>query len=178
MKNFISRKSFMLSLLAMLMSVSLFAQDKPQRQSPAATAEGTIHGAAITIKYSSPAVKGRKIWGDLVPFDKVWRAGANEATIFETSKAIKVEGKTLPAGKYSLYLTPGENEWKVIFNSQTGQWGINRDGSTTDDATKDVLVVTVKPKKSVTMEERLVYRITKTGFEMAWDNLVVPVTIK
>ena len=77
-------------------------QDKSKRASPPMTATGTIDDATITINYSAPSVKGRKVWGELVPYGQVWRTGANEATIFETDHAIKIGGKGLPAGKYSL----------------------------------------------------------------------------
>src|SRR5262245_46923680 len=119
-----------LTMTAMLFSSVLWAQNQA---SPPATATGKVNGATITINYSSPGVKGRQIWGALVPYDQVWRAGANAATIFETDKDIKVEGKDLKAGKYSLYILPTEKEWTFIFNSQTGQWGIKNDGSTTED---------------------------------------------
>jgi len=172
-------KGFVLALAGVFMSSTILAQaDKSTRPSPPATASGKVQGATITIDYSSPAVKGRKIWGDLVPYDKVWRAGANEATIFQTDKDIQVEGKTLAAGKYSLYIIPGEKEWTIIFNSATGQWGINRDGSTTEDPAKDVLRVTVKPKKSATANERLMYTVNDKGFSLLWENLEVPVAIR
>lgn len=162
---------------ALLFTANADAQQQPPK-SPAATATGTVNGANISIKYSSPAVNGRQIWGALVPYDKVWRAGANQATIIETDKDIKVEGKTLPAGKYSLYAIPGEKEWTIIINSQTGQWGITRQGETTEDPAKDVLRVMVKPKKSASMNERLVYTINNKGFVLSWENLDVPVSIK
>jgi len=151
-----------------------------QRASPAATATGVLtNGANITIKYSSPGVKGREIYGtDLVPYDKVWRAGANEATTFETDKDLKVEGKPLPAGKYSIYAIASAKDWIIIFNSATGQWGINRDGTTTEDPAKDVIRVTVTPKKTTTLTERLVYTINKDGFVLSWEYLDVPVSIK
>jgi hypothetical protein len=179
MKRLMLTKGFFLTMAVMLMSSVLWAQaDKSARPSPPGTATGKIGDATITINYSSPAVKGRQIWGSLVPYDKVWRAGANEATIFETDKDIKVEGKPLPAGKYSLYAIPGENEWTIIFNSATGQWGIKRTGETTREEAKDVLDVKVKPRKSPTMNERLVYEVTKKGFVLRWENLEVPVSIK
>ncbi len=146
--------------------------------SPKATATGTIGSANITVNYNSPFVKGRKIWGDLVPFGKVWRAGANEATKFETDKDITIEGKKLPAGKYTLYLLVNETECTVIINSKTGQWGINRDGSTTEDPANDVLRVNVKPKKSAKMNESLVYTFDKKGLTLSWENWDIPVSIK
>ncbi len=178
MKSTILKKSILLSLFGIMITLTTMAQDKPEKPSPAKVSDGTINGTTVKISYSSPAVKGRTIWGDLVPYDKVWRAGANEATTFEVDKPIKVQGKTLPAGKYSLYAAPGEKEWKIIFNSQTSQWGINRDGSTSDDPAKDVLVVTVKPVKSDTMNERLIYKISDKGFALMWENLTVPVMVK
>lgn len=156
---------------------NLNAQPGP-RPSPKMTATGKIGAANVTITYGSPSVKGRKIWGGLVPYDKVWRSGANEATLFETDKDLMVEGKKLPAGKYSLYTIPGEKEWQVIFNSQTGQWGIERSGETTRKPDKDVLVVTAKPKKSATMQESLIYKIDNHGFVIQWENLEVPVSVK
>jgi len=179
MKRSIITKGFVLALAGVVVTSTILAQDdKSKRPSPPAIATGTVNGATVTINYSSPSVKGRKIWGDLVPYDKVWRAGANEATIFETSKDIQVEGKTLAKGKYSLYAIPGEKGWTIIFNSATGQWGINRDGTTTEDPAKDVLRVKVKSKKSANLNERLIYTIDDKGFALQWDNLEVPVSIK
>ena len=172
-------KGIILALVGIFMTSTIRAQgDKSQRPSPPATATGKVNGATITINYSSPSVKGRTIWGDLVPYDKVWRAGANEATIFETDKDIKVEDKALAKGKYSLYAIPGEKEWTIIFNSATGQWGINRDGTTTEDPAKDVLRVKVKSKKSASFNEKLIYTVDDNGFALQWDNLEVPVSIK
>ncbi len=166
---------------ALIMSTMVSAQaDKSSRPSPPATAGGKIAGATITIDYSSPSVKGRQIWGGLVPYGKPWRAGANEATLFKTDQAIKVEGKSLPAGQYSLFAIPGEKEWSIIFNSQTGQWGIKRGGDANRDPAKDVLTVVVKPAKSATMNEKLIYEITVAprGFALRWENLEVPVALQ
>lgn len=170
-------QSLFLAVAGIFLTSSVWAQGKTPA-SPPETATGKVHGTNITIDYSSPGVKGRKIWGELVPYDKVWRAGANKATIFKTDKDIKVEGKSLPAGSYSLYALPGEKEWTIIFNSETGQWGIKQDGSTTEDPAKDVLRVTVKPKKSKNFNERMAYVINNDGFALVWENLEVPVKIK
>lgn len=163
-----------LTLTIMLMSSVTWAQPA----SPAATATGKVGDATITVTYSSPSVKGRQIWGGLVPYDQVWRAGANKATIFETDKDIKVEGKALPAGKYSLYAIPGEKKWTIILNSETGQWGIKRDGTTTEDPAKDVIKVDVKPEKASAMTEKLTYEVNSKGVALIWENLKVPVAIK
>ena len=174
-------KQAVLSLLAILLTTfSAMAQgqgDKASRPSPPASTSGTIGAANVTINYSSPAVKGRKVWGEMVPYGKAWRAGANEATIFETDKAIKVGGKDLPAGKYSLFAVPGETEWQFIFNSQTGQWGVKRGGDANRDPANDVLTVTAKAAQS-TMIERLAYEVTGSGFVLKWENLAVPVAVQ
>jgi len=178
-------KGLFLTMLGLMMSTLIFAQaDKTKRASPPETATGTINSSHITINYSSPAVKGRKIWGGLVPYDKVWRLGANEATTFETSKDITVEGKKLAAGKYTLYAIPGEKEWTFIFNSKTVDngkpvWGIKDEkGTTTEDPANDVLRVMAKPEKSSTFNERMKINVTKSGFVVEWENLKVPVSIK
>ncbi|QPH41243.1 DUF2911 domain-containing protein [Pedobacter endophyticus] len=168
-------KSIALLFTAITISVSSMAQDASQpKPSPAATATGKVKGATITINYSSPAVKGRKIWGGLEAYDKVWRAGANEATTFETDKDIMVEGKALAAGKYSFFLIPKESgTWTAIFNKEPKQWGAYK-----YEESKDALRVDVKTKPLKATQERLVYKITKSGFSLDWDKISVPVTIK
>jgi Protein of unknown function (DUF2911) len=162
-----------------LASTSLWAQqDKSKRASPPDSAMGVIHGANIKVTYGSPSVKGRKVWGDLVPYNKAWRAGANEATVFQTDKVIKVNGKKLPAGKYSLFAIPGEKKWDIVLNSQTGQWGIKRGGDANYDSTNNVITVSVTTKASTSMNERLVYEVTKKALILKWENLEVPIPIK
>jgi hypothetical protein len=178
---FIRLASFL--FIVLLMSSYTWAQgDKNSRPSPPATAKGKIKDATITIDYSSPSVKGRTIWGSLVPYNKIWRAGANEATIFTTDKDIMVEGKKLPAGKYSLFMTPGEKEWTVIFNSETGQWGIKRTGDANLDPAKNVLEVKVKPKTEKDVQEKLTYtvedKMMDKGFYLRWEKIKVFVSIK
>lgn len=175
MKKTSTTKGLVLAFTLLL--ISSIAWSQANRPSPAATATGKVKGATITINYSSPAVKGREIWGSLVPYGEVWRAGANEATTLETDKDIKVEGKSLPAGKYSLFATPGEKEWTIILNSETGQWGIKRGGVANRDPANDVVTVNVKPKKSASMNERLTYVVNDTGFVLRWENLEVPVSL-
>ena len=132
------------------------AQEAKVRASLKAGAMQTLGtDAVVKIEYGRPGVKGRKIWGDLVPYGLApgnkysenkpypWRAGANENTTFESNKDLLVEGKPLPAGKYSIHMIPGETEWIVIFNKNTSAWG-----SYTYKQEEDALRVTVKPVKS------------------------------
>jgi hypothetical protein len=149
------------------------AQAQQTVASPAEVAKGKAAGADITIAYGSPAVKGRTVWGELVPYDKVWRAGANDATTFETSKDIQVEGKTLPAGKYAFFTIPGKDKWTVIFNKEAKQWGAYK-----YDESKDALRVQVTPRKAASFSERLAYAVNNNGIVMRWADMEVPVAVK
>ncbi|WP_443938092.1 DUF2911 domain-containing protein [Pedobacter sp. MW01-1-1] len=163
-----------LFLVTSVVSVHVQAQESASRPSPAASATGTIKGAEITINYSSPSVKDRKIWGKLVPYNKVWRAGANEATTFESTKDLKIEGKVLPAGKYSFFVIPKETgTWTVIFNKEPKQWGAFK-----YEESKDQLRVEVKPTALVAKQEQLLYKIDSKGFSLNWDKVAVPVKVK
>lgn len=100
----------------------LHGQYSRPRLSPHETSTATIDGARISITYGRPSVRGRKIFGSLVPFDRVWMPGADEATIFQTSAALQFVNFKLPAGSYSLYTLPGESKWTLIINKKTGQF--------------------------------------------------------
>jgi len=103
-------------------------QDKSKRPSPAGTAACSFEdGKKITVDYSRPSMRGRKIMGGLVPYGKVWRTGANEATSFVTDADLTVEGVSVPHGSYTLYTLPSAQTWKLIINKQTGQWGTKYD---------------------------------------------------
>ncbi len=139
------------------------------RPSPARQAQGTIGEAAITINYSSPSVRGRTIWGDLVPYGKVWRTGANEATTFEVSKDVMIEGKKLAAGKYGLFTIPSEGKWAVIFNTVPDQWGAND-----YDESKDALRVEVSPQTLAEPVEAMEFAIEADQVVLRWEKLAVP----
>ena len=171
MKALVNFKAFTVLMCALFMSVAVMAQDKPA--SPHKGVKGEVAGSTITIRYGSPYVKGRKIWGGLVPYNKVWRAGANEATTFTTDQTIHIEGQLLPAGEYGFFLIPGETKWVVIFNRVYDQWG-----AYDYDKNADILRVEVKPKTLSTLNERLVYKINADSFSMIWENLEVPVSVK
>ncbi len=131
----------------------------------------------ITVVYNRPYKKGRAIYGGLVPYDKVWRTGANEATTFETTKDLMFGDKTLKAGKYSLWTTPREQTWTIFFNSETGQWGVGFNGEANRDAVKDALAVDAN---LVTIEkefEQFTIGIEKSDEEyeltFIWDKTLV-----
>lgn len=122
------KKTAIATALLLCALVVVAQQDKSKRPSPPGSAQFTFSdGKKITIDYSRPSAKGRKIYGELVPYGKVWRTGANEATTFVTEKDIDVGGTRVPAGSYTLFSLPTEGGWKLILSKQTGQWGTNYD---------------------------------------------------
>src|SRR5437763_15334692 len=120
-------RKLILMALAILVAVPLAAQPAPQlrtpRPSPKASVMQTIGLTDITITYSRPGVKGRQIFGGLVPYGKVWRTGANAATQFVVSGDVTIEGQKLPAGSYSMHTIPGPDSWTLVFNTDANQWG-------------------------------------------------------
>lgn len=146
---------------------SLAAQDiELPRVSPKASVSYTIGFTEVIVNYSSPAVKERLIWGAVVPYDKVWRGGANEATTVEFSTDVNIEGQTLRAGKYALFFIPGEKEWTVIFNKKTDQWG-----AYTYNEALDEVRFTVEPKMNEGLQERLIYTIHDMKMDMGYIKL-------
>ncbi len=165
------QKKFQLLFIALLTVTFANAQNKPA--SPAASATGKINGATISINYSSPSVKGRVIWGELVPFNKIWRAGANAATTIETDKDLVIEGKKLPAGKYSFFVIPNEKECVLIFNKVAKMSGTNN-----YDEKEDQLRVTVKQQMADSSTESLVYNINKNSIVLSWEKWNIPFSVK
>jgi len=101
------------------------AQDKSKRPSPPEQAQCKFSdGKTITVDYSSPRAKSRKIFGELVPYGQVWRTGANEATTFVTTTGVTADGRDVPAGNYTIFTVPEQNKWTLIVNKKTGEWGI------------------------------------------------------
>src|ERR1035437_5918867 len=114
--------TFALCLIAFMPSISK-AQLKMPQASPKASVMQMVGLTEISIDYHAPSVKGRTIWGDLVPYDSVWRTGANEATVISFSDDVMIEGKKLAAGKYAIFTIPGKAEWTIIFNKKKDLWG-------------------------------------------------------
>lgn len=167
------------ALLAVPFAASLAAQDKPApvrltplRVSPACTVSQDIGISKIEIAFARPAVKGRKIWGGLLPFGQVWRAGANNATTITFSHAAKVAGKDLAAGTYGFFVIPNEKAWTLILNKKAKQWG-----SYDYKAEEDVLRWDMQPQTAA-LQEYLDYRVIPSGIsqatvELGWEKLRV-----
>jgi tetratricopeptide (TPR) repeat protein len=155
------------------------AQLRLPQASPKAQVSQTIGLTDVTVSYHTPGVKGREVWGKMVPYGQVWRSGANEATLITFTDSVKVNGKSLPAGTYSLYTLPeSENKWSVIFNKNTTLWGT--EGYKPEE---DVLRVPVTPASSPTLVESLQYTFTQVNttsalLNLAWEKLVIPMTIE
>ena len=146
-----------------------------KRPSPLVTKEGQIAGKTIKVQYGSPAVKGRTVWGDLVPYNVVWRTGANEASFIDLATAITVEGKSLAAGKYSIFTIPKESgTWTVIFNSD---WNLEH-GHFQYNEKNDVLRVEVQPQWEQTSQESLSMEVESTGLVIRWEKLKLPISIQ
>lgn len=139
----------------------------------------TADDLTVRVFYNRPYKKGRVIFGGLVPYDKVWRTGANEATTLETNQDLSFGGKVLKAGKYSVFTTPGEQTWKIIFNSETGQWGVDFNGEANRDPARDVLTVDVPSVLQEKEFEQFTISLEGTGGEMElilmWDKTLVSV---
>lgn len=165
--------SFSLSfalLSSSLFSVALAAPVELPRPSPAASVFEKIGTAKLTVTYSRPAVKGREIWGGLVPYGAIWRLGANDATTLEVSEACKVAGHDLPAGSYALFAIPSKDKWTIVVNAQAKQWG-----AYFHDAKKDVFSFDVTPSPGA-HQEWLEFRLHPDSpkslrVEMAWEKL-------
>lgn len=126
MEDFMLRKSVSALLLIVVCAISSAQEDKSKRPSPPAQAQCKFaDGKTIKVDYSSPRMRGRKIFGDLVPYGEVWRTGANEATAFASDEnLITVKGVSIPAGKYTIFTVPNPEDWTLIINKHTGEWGI------------------------------------------------------
>ena len=161
----------LLIALFLVTGTTIIAQEKKPKSPPMETVE-KVGDVEVTINYSSPSVKGREIYGELVPFDKLWRAGANEATTIKFSKAVNVSGEKLDAGTYSFFVLPKEDgKWEVIFNKEPKQWGTYK-----LDRDKDALVTKGITKKIGKVEE-LVYSIEGNFIYLDWDTTRLVVEI-
>ena len=150
-----------------------------KKHSPERTAAYTEMGYDLTVSYSSPSKKGRKIFGGLVPYDIVWRTGANEPTVFTTKTDISMGGQTLPAGEYSLWTTPSVEQWTVYFNNEIPDWGVTFSG-VARDAQYDVVTVQVPTQNTESPVENFSISFEQDAtpeLVLAWDQTKIAVPI-
>ena len=159
-------------------------QQQTKKSSPEKNITYSKGELKLNLFYCSPSKKDREIFGNLVPYDEVWRTGANEASTFTTNKDIMIAGKPLPAGKYTLWTIPSETSWKVIFNDKMYGWGVKlTNQKASRDPDHDVLVVDGKVSKSLNTVEKfsITLRVSSPDTSIlmfAWDNVVVPLEIR
>jgi hypothetical protein len=178
MKRFLLFAGIGVAVIAGAMIVTMFFMKKYTKSfSPEDETVFNYSDLTINVFYNRPSKKGREIFGNLVPYNVVWRTGANEATTFETNKNLNFEGKILPAGKYSLWTIPGETNWTIIFNSEYGQWGINSNGEANRDSSRDVLSIEVPSVHQDHVIEQFTIAFEQIGEEaemvLMWDQTIV-----
>ena len=171
-------KFFLIAILTVPLA-SLAQSPEQQRTSPLAIAAMRYKDAYVKITYCRPQKLGREIFGNLVPYGQVWRTGANEATTFETNKTITIEGKKLSPGKYSVWTIPDTTTWTVIFNGESGQWGVNHKGEANRNPELDVLSIPVHAVKQKNVFEQFTIAFEEMGEDvemvLLWDNTVVAI---
>ncbi len=160
------RKIAILTLAVLFLASLAFADHDTQKKplSPPAKAEAKIGGKNVSVAYSAPSKRGRVIMGELVPYGQVWRTGANAATTLTTGADLMLGNLHVPAGTYTLYTIPGEKEWTLIVNKQTGQWGTNY------DASQDLGRVKMSVKALKAPVETFVIGVTPKALTLTWEN--------
>jgi hypothetical protein len=149
-------------------------KDKMDRPSPPARTEAQIGKAKVSIDYSQPSVKGRKIWGGLEEYNKIWRTGANEANVFETDHPLLINNDTIPKGKFCIFTIPTPTDWTVIINKEYDQWGVYNYMQS-----KDVLRIKVQPYRTKDITEKMTFGIDSTGkLSFAWEHLKFDLQVK
>jgi tetratricopeptide (TPR) repeat protein len=165
----------------LLWTLPAVAQIKHPKASPFATVRQDIGLSAVTVEYSRPAVKGRELFGGLVPFGRIWRVGANESTKFTTTSELEILGNELAQGTYALYAFPEKDTWEVVFHKNTAHWG---DGRTAYNPAEDAFRIKVTPQKTDTWQENFLISfdsIRHNGALMQWKwgytSIAIPITV-
>lgn len=155
-------------------------KSQTKKHSPEQNITHSQSGLEVKVFYCSPAKKDRKIFGELVPYNEVWRTGANEASTFTTNKDLEINGSLLKAGTYSLWTIPNEKSWQIIFNSEMHGWGVKfTDQSPSRDPNNDALISEAMVSKSLTTTENFTIGFSETSdntfiMMLSWDDVVVP----
>jgi len=160
-------------------------KNNTKKHSPEQQVSYTQGDLSIDLFYCAPSKKDRVVFGDLVPYDEVWRTGANEASTFTTNKDLLVEGQELPAGVYTLWTIPGETQWQVIFNSQMYSWGVRfTDQKPAREPEYDVVNATATVSESISVQEQFSINVIDSDpagsmvLLLAWDKVVVPLKME
>ena len=172
-------KKFLSACSILLVFVSSFAQVQTPQPSPYGKIEQMVGLTKIEISYSRPGMRDRKIFGDLVPYDKIWRTGANENTVISFSDPVQINGEKLPAGSYALYTIPRKGSWEVIFYADTNNWGVPQKF----DDSKIALKTTAKVMKMPIPMETFTIVIDEITNDSAvlsflWENTVASISIE
>jgi len=180
----LKRLLIILSILALgLLLYSVFVENIfSPRLSPKDSAKISLNDLGIKVEYNRPSKRERDIFGALVPFDQVWRTGANEATTFETNKDLTINGMRLNKGKYTIWTVPMANSWKVMFNSKQYEWGVNEKMQPMWDPNYDVLEIEVPTRQIESTVEKFTIAFDNTTgnlkLTMAWDNTLIEIPIE
>ncbi|MDQ3101141.1 MAG: DUF2911 domain-containing protein [Bacteroidota bacterium] len=172
-----------LIIVAVLVVIGYFSFQRMKEDTKKASPEETVslraEGLEVDVTYSRPSKKGRDIFGGLVPYKQVWRTGANEATSFTTNKDLKVGDKPLPAGKYTLWTIPGQDEWTVIFNGKEYMWGVGSGGASSREPEADVASIDVPVTMLTDTIQQFTIRFDQQPARMImeWDLVQVAVPI-
>ncbi len=144
------------------------------QKSPRIQTEGTVNGIKVMIDYGAPSVKGRTIWGGLEKYGQVWRAGANENTTIAFDKDVKINGKSLAAGKYGFFLIPNEDgNWVAIFSKKNDAWGAYSYAEADDALRTDIKAEFVSD-----VQEQLMYAVDNSGIVFAWDKVRLNIPVE
>ncbi|WP_299129999.1 DUF2911 domain-containing protein [uncultured Winogradskyella sp.] len=179
----LKRLLIVLSIIAVgLLLYSVFGENLFFRKSPKDTAEITLNDLKLEVEYNRPSKRNRTIFGALVPYNKVWRTGANEATTFKTNKNLLIDGILLKKGKYTLWTVPKQKSWKVMFNTKQYEWGVNEKMEPMWDPNYDAIELEVdKQNIDETVERFTIAFDNKTGnlkLTMAWDQTLIEIPVQ
>ena len=166
--------SVLVTSIILILFTSEFSCSKKEekRPSPLVSDSTVIDGTGISIHYSSPGVKKRTIWGELVPYGEVWRTGANEATYISLTDSMLIQGNPVGPGKYAIFTIPTDSTWAIIFNEEWDQWG-----SYNYDESRDVFRVMVKPRRS-DYTERMTFTFIDGNLQFEWENLYYQLSLR
>jgi hypothetical protein len=162
-------KTFKLTLVLLLIATVTFAQKSPRKQ-----ANGKIGEVTIDVDYGAPSVRERVIWGELVPYNKVWRAGANENTTISFDKDVKIGKNSVPAGKYGLFIIPNKDgAWSIILSKKNDAWGSNG-----YNENNDLFRMSIKPNIEDNSIEQLSFKVYKKGVQFSWEKARIWIPVK